>query len=113
VGPVSYIYGTLKIPCGFRGSRDRQGQSSRLFLSRSFPPLLIEGSVSVRAVRGSTPRGRGPHARSGSGLSTTRWPPTRSGSGPPARAPQARSVWMPLEMTEEYKHKWRTMGRAT
>jgi hypothetical protein len=33
--------------------------------------------------------------------------------GPPARAPRAWSVWMPLEMTEEYKHKRRTMGRAT
>jgi hypothetical protein len=33
--------------------------------------------------------------------------------GPPAGAPRARPVWMTLEMTEEYKHKRRTMGRAT
>jgi hypothetical protein len=58
VGPVSYIYGTLKIPCGFRESRDRQGQISRPFLARRFSPSLIEGSVSVRAVRGFPERER-------------------------------------------------------
>jgi hypothetical protein len=56
VGPVSYIYG-------------RQGQSSRPFLARSFPPSLIEGFVRPEQFE-ALPRGSGPHARSGSGLST-------------------------------------------
>jgi hypothetical protein len=53
----------------FSWKSDRQGQSSRPFLARSFPPLLIEGSVRPEQF-GALPRGRGPHARSGSGHST-------------------------------------------
>jgi hypothetical protein len=77
---VSYIYSTLKIPCGFRGSRDRQGQISRPFLARKLSSIANRGLRSARAVRGS-PAWGGPHARSGSGPST-RWPHTPSGSWP-------------------------------
>jgi hypothetical protein len=89
VGPVSYIYGTLKIPCGFRGSRDRQGQISRPFLARRFPPSLIEGSVLVQAVRGFPCEGegrtlgvvRGHRPRDGRTLGAVRGPPLRRRRG--------------------------------
>jgi hypothetical protein len=76
VGPMSYIYGTLKISCGFRGS-----------LARSFPPSLIEGSVRPEQFE-ALPRGRGPHARSGLGTPHERaahserfGPPPREAAG--------------------------------
>jgi hypothetical protein len=78
-----------------------------------FPPSLIEGSVSVWAVRGFPRKGEGRT------LGVVRGHPPRDGRtlgavrGPPAEAPRAQPVWMPLKMTEEYKHKRRTMGRAT
>jgi hypothetical protein len=96
VGLVSYIYGTLKIPCCFRGSRDRQGQISRPFLARSFPPSRIEGSVRPGQFE-VPPRGAGRtlgvvwgHPRNGRTLRAVR---------DPCGGPRARSVWMPLEMT--------------
>jgi hypothetical protein len=74
--------------------------------------LANRGLRSARAVRGSPARERA--ARSEwFGALHERQPHTRSGSGPPCGKPRARSVWMPPEMTEEYKHTRRTMGRAT
>jgi hypothetical protein len=38
VGPVSYIYGTLKIPCGFRGSRTDKAKVAGHFSPEAFLP---------------------------------------------------------------------------